>query len=482
MSQKLRDVIDQKISGEVFATKEMLDFYSVDSSAYQIKPKLVVFPKNSQDIINIIRIAKKRKIAITPRGAGTGLVGSALGNGIILDLKYFDSIKVLKNSVIVGPGVVMGELNKALKKHKKFFSPNPSVGPYCTVGGMIGTNAGGSRSLKYGTIVDNLLEVSMITSDEKIITLPKNRKLSNSIFNLTKRIDKNTYPKVTKNSCGYRLDAVSNSNESHKVIPGSEGTLGIITSAKLKIHKIPPSRRLVILWYKNEKLLSEDCIKIEKLNPSALEFVDHTTAKNIPEKFPKSTKCLLFVEFDSNLKKNLHSLKKTSKEKILFEIKRENEIQKWWKYRDSALHFSLKNISKGEKAPHIIEDATVPITRLEELFQIINQIKKISKSKAVVYGHAGNGNLHVRLISKNLNKKFIKKISKYYFTQVLKIDGSITGEHGDGLARSEFVKKQYSSKTYQNFVKVKKLFDKENLLNPNKIISTESTIVKHLNL
>ncbi len=144
------------------------------------------------------------------------------------------------------------------------------------------------------------------------------------------------------------------------------------------------------------------------------------------------------------------------------------------------MYFSLKSIKKEKRIPHVIEDAAVPLKNLPKLFQILNKINKKYNTKSIVYGHAGNGNVHVRLISKRKKINIIKKIAVEYFDEILKLGGTITAEHGDGLARSEFIKKQYGSKNYQIFKKIKKYFDPDNILNPGKIITTKSTIIENL--
>jgi len=161
--------LSKLVSGQVLWNNEILEYYSVDSSSYQIRPKVVVIPKSIQDVIAVVKFASKNKVPVTPRGAGTGLVGSAIGDGIIVDMKNFDKIKVLKNSVVVGAGALKGNLDIDLKKHKKFFGPNPSIGPYCSIGGMIATNASGSHTLKYGATIDNLLQVTIISSYGKVL-------------------------------------------------------------------------------------------------------------------------------------------------------------------------------------------------------------------------------------------------------------------------------------------------------------------------
>ncbi|MEM4377499.1 MAG: FAD-binding oxidoreductase [Candidatus Nitrosotenuis sp.] len=470
--QKLRN----SIKGQVFTEEEILDYYSVDSSFYQVRPKAVVIPKTTSDIIKTIRFATKNKISVTPRGAGTGLVGSALNDGIIVDMKNFDKIKIGKDFVVVGAGTTKGKLDQELDKRKKFLGPNPSVGPYCTVGGMIATNASGSRSIKYGSIIDNLLEVTIVTGKGKTVKLPSKSHLADSVFRLARTIDKNRFPQVSKNSCGYRLDTISNHNDSHKVIAASEGTLGIIVSAKLHIFKLPRNRTLVILGYDTIKEAIKDCVNLVELRPSALEFVDHSTIKNFEVKFPKRTNCLLFVEFDSQIHNSISRLKAISVGKVLKKLDDTKSIAKWWNYRNSALYFSLKNLLAGRSLPHIIEDATVPIEKLQELILIAQGLPKMFDASLVMYGHAGNGNIHIRLAMKKSDKSTIKKIAKIFFSRVIQLGGTITGEHGDGIARTDYVKLQYGANTYKTFVKLKKQFDPKLILNPNKIVRTHGKL------
>ena len=155
---------------------EILKFYSVDASLYQIIPKVVVIPKTEKDVISVVKFANKNKISVTVRGSGTGLVGSALNDGIIIDMKKFDTINIQKNYVKIGAGVIKGSLDKELKIKRKFFPPNPSIGPYCSLGGIIGNNASGSKTLKYGSTIDNIKEITFVDGQGKKITLPNDQK------------------------------------------------------------------------------------------------------------------------------------------------------------------------------------------------------------------------------------------------------------------------------------------------------------------
>ncbi|MDH3204724.1 MAG: FAD-binding oxidoreductase [Nitrosopumilus sp.] len=480
MKKSILKTLQSIIQGEIFTGKEFLEFYSVDASSYQIIPKIVVIPKNEKDVINVIKIARKFKISVTVRGAGTGLVGSALNKGIILDMKNFDSLILGKNYVTVGSGTIKGKLDKKLEVHRKFFPPNPSIGSFCAIGGMLGNNSSGSRSLKYGSVIDNVIEITFIDGDGNKIILPKNKKIANKIFKFTKEMELEKFPNVTKNSSGYRIDKVKSINDAHKILIGSEGTLGIILSAKLKIEDKPKKRILFIIEYESITDASKNCIEINKIKPSAIEFVDRATLNHIEFKFDKKIKCLLFVECDENISLNEKKLKSISTGKIVQKLKKESDIFRWWKYRDSSLHYSLKSIKKENRIPHVIEDAAVSLENLPKLFRVINKLNKKYKTKSIVYGHAGNGNIHVRLISNRTEITIIKEIATQYFEEIINLNGTITAEHGDGLARSEFIKTQYGNNNYKIFKEIKRLFDPKNVLNPGKVITKKSTIIENL--
>ena len=336
---------------------------------------------------------------------------------------------------------------------------------------MIGNNASGSRALKYGSTIDNVEQMTFVDGQGKKITLPDNKKIGNEILKISKRINRERFPHVSKNSCGYRLDLVRSINDTHKAIVGAEGTLGIVLSAKISIKKIPEKRFLFILGYESPKDAASDCTEIIKTNPSAIEFVDKKTLENIDFRFQKNVNCLLFVEYDENLER-IKEFQKANSGRIVKKISKEKEIEKWWKYRDLALSFSLKSIKMKDRVPHIIEDAAVPISKLVDLFSLIEKISKEFQTRTIMYGHAGNGNIHVRIVSDRKRIKSLQKISEIYFDRVIKMGGTITGEHGDGIARSDFIQKQYGTKNYLVFKALKKILDPKNILNPGKITST----------
>ena len=479
MKESLLKILESKIKGEVHNEKHFKKFYSVDSSSYQIIPQIIVIPINEEDVIKTIKIAKKYGTSVTVRGAGTGLVGSALNYGIIIDMKKINSIRINKKSAIVGSGVLKGKLDIELQKKGKFFPPNPSIGNFCSLGGMLGNNSSGSRSIKYGSTIDNVKEITFIDGNGKKITLPKNKQVSKKIFQNIK-IDNDNIPKTSKNSSGYQIKKITSEKNTHKIIIGSEGTLGIIISAKLNILDIPKKRILYIIEYKSIFEAAKNSQLIAKTAPSTLEFVDKNTLKHIKFNFDKSTQCLLFVEYDENIKNTQNELKSIISGKIIQKLDTNSDMKTWWRHRDSSLHYSLKSIKTELRIPHIIEDAAVPLVKMSKVFSVLKKIEKKYKVKTIIYGHIGNGNIHVRLISKRTNVKLIKNIAIEYFNEVIKNKGTISAEHGDGLARSEFIKKQYGMTNYQTFKKIKQVLDPDFILNPGKIITKKSTVVKNL--
>ena len=479
MKKSILRELELNVKGDILTKEYHKNFYSVDSSSYQIIPKIIIIPEDENDIIKIIKIAKKYKTSVTVRGAGTGLVGSALNKGIIIDMKNFNSIQLNKKSVIVGSGTLKGKLDQVLEKSGNFFPPNPSIGNFCSIGGMLGNNSSGSRSIKYGSTIDNVLEITFIDGNGNKRILPKNKHLGKKIVSCI-TIDEKRIPKTSKNSSGYRIDKIKSEKNAHKIIVGSEGTLGIILSAKLSIKNKPKKRILFIIEYESIFEAAKNSIEINKTKPSTLEFVDKNTLKQIKFNFSKKAKCVLYIEYDEKINTVEKKLKSKNKGKIIQKLTKSTDMDKWWRYRDSSLHYSLKSIRMEMRTPHIIEDAAVPLEKIPNLFSTLKKIEKKYEAKMVIYGHIGNGNMHVRLIMEKNKTKLIKNIAIEYFNDVIKNQGTISAEHGDGLARSEFIKQQYGEKNFRTFKKIKQLMDPNYILNPGKIISKKSTMIKNL--
>lgn len=469
--EKIGPSLAEKIGCSVAWDSDTLKIYSVDASTYSSRPAAVAWPKNENDIIKVLRFASRNKIPVTPRGAGTGLVGSSLGRGIILDMRNFNRIKVGRGFVQAGSGVFKGELDKALKRHKRFLGPNPSIGPFCTIGGMIGTNASGSHSIKYGSMVDNIASVRIVTAKGKIVSLPSKKSMARKILQAANSESTAHFPQVSKNACGYRVEKVRSHSDVQRIIAGSEGTLGIIVSAKLKTNPLPKKTVLIIVSYRTVKEAVYDVSKILKIGPSAVEMIDHNIAQRIKTPLPGGTRCLLFIEFDDDISRKKSDCRRAVSGKIVAVTSKAEEMGRWWAHRNSALSHTLGSISRDEIIFSSMEDATVPVKRLPLFLDLVEHLAARYPIRIITYGHAGNGNLHTRPVMKRKDRHLMGKIALEFFSAVISIGGTITGEHGDGIARSEFVRMQYGQGTYKTFKKIKKIFDPDNILNPGKIIT-----------
>jgi len=466
--------------GEVLDDSWSRQVYSIDASQYEIMPSAIVCPADDHDVEEICRYSSAKKLPITARGAGTGLLGQALSDGVILDFtKHMNKIiEIEDDHVTVQPGIVKGVLDKELKKRNKFLPPDPASSNYCTIGGMIADNSSGVHCLGYGNTIDFIDQVNVVYADGKpgFASEKKFDDLMKSLRSLlSPHIDiiKNGYPNVTKNSCGYRLDAVvSGKFMPQKMFAASEGTLGIMTSATLRILDFPEHRSMMVLGF--EDLVSAISVvpTILKFSPVALEMLDHTVISHGGKQ--DGAGCLLFVEFAGGSKV---SRLKTCRQKIagncsvLEYASDEQSIAKIWRARKGALNDIMK-LTVGSRRPiGLIEDTVVRPELLADHVAGLLRTYRENKLDYVMYGHVGDGNMHTRpLVDTSSGKEveLIERIAGRIFEHVIKSGGTITGEHGDGLARVGYIEMMYGKNLTGLFSKVKKLFDPEFLMNPGK--------------
>ena len=290
------------VRGKVIVQESVRLLYSLDGSAYQVVPDVVVIPEDEADVVRAVIFAGEEDIPITPRGCGTGLVGGALNVGICLDMKNLNSVRVDGDGATVGSGVSRGSLDRALGRHGKMLGPNPSVGGFCSVGGMLANNAGGSRSVKYGSMVDNVTRITFVDGTGRMITLPDDESVGRDVMELAGLIDRDRFPKVAKNASGYRLDRVGSIGETHRLLVGSEGTLGVIISADLSVVDEPEDKMLFVLGYDSAYSAMANCPKVVGTGPSACEFIDHQILAQADLGLDPETDCILLVEYDDSLR------------------------------------------------------------------------------------------------------------------------------------------------------------------------------------
>lgn len=497
MDTEIADELERVAKGEVLSDDWNKKVYSVDASHYSIEPSAIVYPLDEHDLSRICQYGYSKNTSITARGAGTGLLGQSLNSSIILDFtKHMNKIlEIGADYVLVQPGLVKGMLDKELKKRGKFLPPDPASSNYCTVGGMIANNSSGVHALGYGNTIEFLDMVNIVYSDGRFGCVSGRDNISSNderitrLYNLlSSKMDliQAQYPKVTKNSCGYRLDAVINDDgfHPHKIFAASEGTLGIVTSAKLKIIDIPLYRATLVFGFK-DLLSTVSAVPVAlKFSPVALEVLDHTVFRNFDvQAYPKVRDnvtdggTLLFVEFAGDSLKDIeqrvtmcnHKLSPISK--IIETVADDNSSRQIWGARKSALNNALKMTVGSRKPVGLIEDTVVNPNMLYDYTRFLLQKYNDNKLDYVIYGHAGNGNLHTRPLIDTESRtelELLNIVGEDVFTKVISCGGTITGEHGDGIARSKYIKFLYGTQLVSIFEQIKKMFDPRFIMNPGK--------------
>lgn len=497
------------IKGDVLFDEITRHIYSLGASIYKIKPKGVVLPKDKEDVIVLVKYAAKNNIPLTPRGACTSLAGQAVGSGIIVDFtKYMNRIVAYDGGgyVRVEPGLVYGELNKYLNKFGKFFPPDPSSGDYCTIGGMIADNSGGPHSVKYGNTANWCEELEVVLSAGELVRLKTGSNGVNAIsepllrlFNDNKENIEKYAPKVKRNASGYNIYDVmkDDSLDLVKLIVGSEGTLAIVTEAKLKLADLPKFRAVMLLFLKDINALTNVISELQKLNPAALEFMDETFIKltrdvepKLKDILPVGSKGVFLVEFEkedaASLDKEIAFIKqKLMEEEALIHsmniAKNAEEQNRLWGVRRAAV--PIMNRTKGKKRPMpFIEDAIVPPDRLDEFLAGASVVFDKYSVDTCVYGHAGDGNMHIRPLIDMKDKADLMKMNEMaddFYGMVLSLGGSISAEHGDGILRIPYLRKQFGP-LYAMFTQIKDIFDSKGIFNPGKKIGKGSSITHDL--
>jgi FAD/FMN-containing dehydrogenase/Fe-S oxidoreductase len=520
---KIGSDLRKLVEGEVLDEEWHRAMYATDASAYKLMPACVVVPKTVNDVVAVVKYAKETGIPITPRGAGSGLAGQALGEGIILDFsKYLNKILEVnpdQNFVVIQPGVYKSELDKELKRHGKFLPPDPSSAEYCTVGGMIANNSGGAHSVKYGNMIDYVLSLDVVLSNGEIIrTEPMTissdtwrqiatsnseygrivQKLHSLAATNAKTIAENQ-PVATKNVAGYRLERLIRDGvfDFSKLITGSEGTLGIIVAAKVSIMGLPRRTGVAVIHFESIDNMARSVAEILKAAPSAVEFLDKATldlAKlsypDLRKTIPDTARAVLIVEFDGHddcvVASSLERLQETFVRVGLashFEVQTDaKESARLWDIRKKAVGVVLKIRGRAKPVP-FIEDVAVRPSDLARYFEQLHKLLGKYSLSATAYGHAGVGLIHARPLfdlKSGHDLKILEKFSKELFDYVIGIRGTISGEHGDGLARAGFLREQYGEQLYGLFVEVKRTCDRAGILAPLGKIPLKET--RQLNL
>ena len=517
--------LKSELSGELYDDNLIKSIYATDASVYRKLPFAVAYPKNKDDLKQLIQFAKTKNTSLIPRTAGTSLAGQCVGDGIIVDVsKYFTDIINFdeKNKTItVQPGVVRDALNNYLKPHGLFFSPNTSTSNRCMIGGMVGNNSSGTTSIQYGVTRDKVLEMHTILSDGSEVVFGE---LSNDEFqeklkqdDLEGQVYKTIFeelkseavqkqvlnhfpkPEIHRRNTGYAIDELiktqvfSNSNSKFnmcKLLSGSEGTLAFTTQITLKLDKLPPQEAVMVAVHfdsiKNcmqavESLMEHNLYACEMMDKTILDCTKHNKTQQDNRRFiigdPKAilmceVRAETIEEVDKQAQKLVNTIESTGLSYAFPTLKGDN-INKANELRSAGLGL-LGNIIGDKKGVACIEDTAVALTDLANYINEFSDLMQKHNQDAIYYAHAGAGEIHLRPIL-DIKKSTDVHLFRLITTEVAQLvkfyRGSMSGEHGDGIVRSEFIEFMIGQENYNILKRIKFVFDPENIFNPGKIVN-----------
>ncbi len=431
--------------------------YSYDATPIPIEravPSAVVFPEGKEDVIKLVEVCYEENIPIFPRGAGSGLTGGAVPTtekGVVVSFERMTSFEVdVDNATAkVQPGVVTYDFQRYVEKLGLFYPPDPSSFKYSTIGGNIAENAGGPRCLKYGVTREYVLGIEAVIKEGRVIR---------------------TGNPILKDVAGYDIT---------KLFVGSEGTLGLLTEATLKLIPKPPARSTALALFEDLESVGRAVTRImtSGIFPSALEFMDRDAIRAVeeykPVGLPTDVEALLLIEVDgpeSAVREQIEEVGRLLSDMgVNIRVAgSEEEAQKLWTARKN-LGPALGNLKTGK----INEDIVFPRTYLAEALPKLREIARRYDLMMVVFGHIGDGNLHVNFLYDKANREEEERAERAVdevFELALSYQGSITGEHGVGLTKRKFLKWQFGDVGYELLKGIKLLFDPKNLFNPGKVV------------
>ncbi len=518
--------LSSNFSGDIYIDEYLRKLYSTDASAYKEMPIAVTRPKNIEDLHALIAFANKHQVSLIPRTAGTSLAGQVVGAGIVVDVsRYFTKVlklNVEEHWVEVEPGVILDELNLMLKEHNLFFGPETSTSSRCMMGGMLGNNSCGAHSLIYGSTRDHTLAVNTILSDGSEVEFKSLSKseydekcklntMEGAIYRKTKEIlasEENRKaiisqfpePALERRNTGYALDLLlsqsffgSDSQDFNfsKLLAGSEGTLAFTTSIRLNLVALPPKEKVLVCVHLESvyQALEANLIAL-KYKPASIELMDKaimdlTKANRNQDRnrfFVKGDPgAILIVEFaeesiiqiDSKVKA-MEAAMRAASYGYHFPVVRGDDIKKVWTLRKAGLGL-LSNLPGDAKPAPVIEDTAVLPAKLPAYIADFDKVLAKYNLSCVYYAHIATGELHLRPI---LNLKEPKDVELFHTIAlesaklVKKYRGSLSGEHGDGRLRGEFIPFMIGEHNYQLLKQIKDLWDPKHIFNPGKITDT----------
>ncbi len=445
-----------EIVGEESFTDDLIELvpYAYDASDHDRRPEAVVWPTHAEQVSRILAWANEHRFPVTPRGAGTSLTGSAvpISGGLVLDMSRMNEIldiRIADRLVVVQPGVVYADLEQALLPHGFFFPPDPASSIVCTLGGNVATNAGGIRGAKYGVTRDYVLGLEIVLADGRILK---------------------TGSSCIKSVSGYDLT---------RLFVGSEGTLGVITEITLKINPKPKAVKIGVAYFNELKNAGKGVADVisSGIVPSVLEILDENTINVLRQhggmNLPDAIAMILMetdgyteadVSYQMEMISEVFRKNHASEIQIADSIK---EVEELWKVRKS-----IGSVAAQLRPNNVSEDVTVPISKVPDLLLGISEILRRYDLPFVIFGHAGDGNLHPRIMYDRSDSAQVKRLGmavEAIFRLTCELGGTLSGEHGIGLAKAPYFSLEHDQVRRDLIWSIKRLFDPNNILNPGKM-------------
>ncbi|OLE64991.1 MAG: hypothetical protein AUG03_06940 [Acidobacteria bacterium 13_1_20CM_2_68_14] len=498
----------RRVEGEVLFDSLHRTLYSTAACIYQVMPLGAVVARHEGDVLAVLEYARQNRIPITARGGGSGLAGQTLGRGIILDFsKYFQriaDIDATRGTVRVQPGVIQAQLNRVLRRHGMRFAPDPSSAPWCTLGGMLANNAGGSHTIKHGATRENTVSVRAALADGTVIDTvplplpgqgtwtpgPQARLASGLLEVVTSQreaIDRHE-PRTRRNASGYALRAaVKDSIDLAQILVGSEGTLGLILDSTLRTVPIPKARATALALFDDLEKSGAAVVEILEFDPSAVELLDRTFVqviraadKAMGATLPDGTEAILIVELEGDDAKEVQDRMERLAAVLIGRRDLATDVRRAARPEDTARIWAVRKaaspiLSRREgtrRNTRFIEDAAIHPAQMAEFVRRLRALLRKYGLQAAIFGHAGDCNLHCNPM---LNQKDARDLSlmetmaEEFTDLVIGMGGSLSGEHGDGRLRTPYLRRAYGP-LVDAFEKVKRLFDPQGILNPGIIV------------
>lgn len=504
------------VTGEVRFDSVSRALYSTDASVYQIMPLGVVVPRNREDLIAAVAVAARHRCSVTLRGGGTSQAGQAVGAGLQIDIsKYYNRLLEVNAEELwcrVEPGIVLDELNAELKIHSLRFAPDISTASRATIGGMMANNASGARSVYYGKTLDHVLEQTVLFADgataelrplrgEELEAACEGDSIPAQGYRLMRRLGVELaaevdarFPKVLRRVMGYNLDEFRDPSvcDLTKLMVGSEGTLGVVLEAKLRLVRLPKAKAVLAIQFSELLDGLGATPAILKHGPSAVEVMDsfilnhtklnpalHKQRQTFVEGEPG---CLLCVEFYGETAEELpprmaaleNDLRTQGLGDRFYHATDAASQARIWGLREAALGLSM-SMKDDNKSLSFVEDTAVPPEKLRDYIDRFLQLVRKHNTSAGIYAHASVGCLHVRPV---VNMKTAEGVLKFQAIAddvaelVLEFGGALSGEHGDGMVRSPYIRRMFGDRIYEGFRTIKKTFDPNGIMNPGKIVDS----------